>query len=369
LSSTISASIESEADIARERNHLTWVFNLKAATLLTEADINWPEPGEANEIFHMLNLAGKPYLLTLSSLGDLGKRQFHVSVIQNQPLDAKKAVVLDTEIVLPIQKTAIFGFQNAEGRPFFLSVTIPPLPVASVGRDRGSETRQKSSFSKEGQAEFERGAVRCSDLVPLPRLVKSVDAVYPEIARQAKVGGIVNMDIRTDTTGKVKKVRVLRSIPLLDQAAIDAVRQWVFEPVIVDGTATDAVFTVGVGFSPDHRPNGYVGTAWLCPGDKILAGAVKVEGQIPPPKCIKSVTPTYPEIARNARSEGPVILGVRTDEQGKVEAVSVIRSIPLLDQAAIDAVRQWVYEPLIVKGKPRKAAFTVTVGFWLEKLP
>jgi TonB family protein len=366
LSSTISASIESEADIAREQNHLASVFNLKEVKLLTEADINWPGPGEGNEIFHMLDLDGKPYLLTLSQLGELGKRQFHISVIQNQPVDAKRAVVLDTEIVLPSQKTAIFGFQNAEGRPFFLSVSIPPLPVASAEKDRDSGTRQKSSLSKKGQAEFERGAVRCSDLVPFPRLVKSVDPVYPEIAKQAKVEGLVDLDIRTDTAGRVKKVRVLRSIPLLDQAAVDAVRQWVFEPVLVDGQATDAVFTVGVGFSPKYRPSGFVGTAWLVPGDKIIAGAVKVEGQIPPPKCIKSVAPTYPEIARNARVEGPVILGVRTDEKGKVEAVSVIRSIPLLDQAAVDAVRQWVYEPLVIKGKPRKAAFTVTVGFWLD---
>jgi TonB family protein len=360
LSSTISASIESEADIAREQSHLASVFNLKEVKLLTEADINWPEQREGNKIFHMLDFDGKPYLITLSPLGELRKRNFHIVVMQNQPASGDK-VVLDTEIVLPNQKTAIFGFQNAQGRPFFLSLFIPRLPEAGGGTGRDSEKVQTPGLSKKGQAEFERGAVRCSELVPPPRLIKSVDAVYPELARQAKVEGIVDLDIRTDTTGRVRDVRVLRSVPLLDQAAVDAVRQWVFEPVNVEGAAVDAIITVGIGFSLKSSPFGSVSTAWLFPGDRIVTGAVKIEGQIPPPKCIKSVPPAYPEIARQAKTEGLVILAIRTDERGRVEAVKVIRSIPLLDQSAVDAIRQWVYEPLVIKGKPRKAAFTVSL--------
>ena len=45
----------------------------------------------------------------------------------------------------------------------------------------------------------------------------------------------------------------------------------------------------------------------------------------------------------------------------------VLRSIPALDRAAMDAVRQWVYEPLLIEGKPRKVIFTVTVRFALNK--
>jgi protein TonB len=64
--------------------------------------------------------------------------------------------------------------------------------------------------------------------------------------------------------------------------------------------------------------------------------------------------------------EGVVILGVKTDEEGKVKDVIVLRSIPLLDQAAIDAVRQWVYEPLVIDGKAVPVVFTVTVRFQLK---
>jgi TonB family protein len=85
----------------------------------------------------------------------------------------------------------------------------------------------------------------------------------------------------------------------------------------------------------------------------------------PPPKLIKEVKPIYPEIARKARVEGIVILEVTTDLYGKVQNVKVLKSIPLLDQAAIDAVKQWLYEPMIIDGKPRGVIFTVTVRFVL----
>ena len=66
------------------------------------------------------------------------------------------------------------------------------------------------------------------------------------------------------------------------------------------------------------------------------------------------------------RIEGTVILEASTDTYGRVVAVRVLRSIPLLDAAAVDAVRQWVYEPLLVNGRPRPVTFTVTVRFVLK---
>jgi protein TonB len=64
--------------------------------------------------------------------------------------------------------------------------------------------------------------------------------------------------------------------------------------------------------------------------------------------------------------EGLVILEVQTDKTGQVASIRVLRSVPLLNQAAIDAVKQWVYEPMIVDGQPKGVVFTVTVNF---KLP
>jgi protein TonB len=55
-----------------------------------------------------------------------------------------------------------------------------------------------------------------------------------------------------------------------------------------------------------------------------------------------------------------------TDTQGNVARVKVLQSIPELDQAAIDALRQWKYEPVIIDGKPKAVVFTVTIRFQLK---
>jgi len=99
----------------------------------------------------------------------------------------------------------------------------------------------------------------------------------------------------------------------------------------------------------------------------IPPGSVKAVGKIKPPKPIKMVKPVYPEEARKAGAEGVVVLQVQTDIYGRVASVKVLKSIPLLDQAAIEAVKQWVYEPVIVGGQPKIGIFTVTVNFKLEE--
>ncbi len=93
---------------------------------------------------------------------------------------------------------------------------------------------------------------------------------------------------------------------------------------------------------------------------------VRAGGEIRAPRLVRRVDPLYPEIARQARVEGVVIIEATTDVYGRVQAVRVLRSIPLLDQTAIDAVRQWVYEPMLINGKPRGVIFTVTVTFKLK---
>ena len=89
-------------------------------------------------------------------------------------------------------------------------------------------------------------------------------------------------------------------------------------------------------------------------------------GEIRPPKLVRRIDPLYPEIARQARVEGIVIIEAITDIYGRVERVKVLKSIPLLDQAASDAVRQWLYEPMVINGRPRGVIFTVTVTFKLK---
>ena len=94
--------------------------------------------------------------------------------------------------------------------------------------------------------------------------------------------------------------------------------------------------------------------------------AVRVGGQIKEPKKLKNVNPAYPDIAKQARVQGVVILECTISPQGKVTDVKVLRGIPLLDAAAIEAVKQWVYSPTLLNGVPVPVIMTVTVNFRLS---
>jgi len=72
---------------------------------------------------------------------------------------------------------------------------------------------------------------------------------YPAIARSARVTGTVILEAVIAEDGTVRDVRVLRSIRLLDEAAIEAVRQWRFTPTLLNGEAVPVIMTVTVAFN------------------------------------------------------------------------------------------------------------------------
>jgi TonB family protein len=92
------------------------------------------------------------------------------------------------------------------------------------------------------------GAVRVGGNVPPPRKLHHVDPVYPEGAAKAGLMGVVIAEVEIAADGSVANARVLRSIPLLDRAALDAIRQWRFEPTVVMGRAVPVILTVTVPF-------------------------------------------------------------------------------------------------------------------------
>ncbi len=92
-----------------------------------------------------------------------------------------------------------------------------------------------------------------------------------------------------------------------------------------------------------------------------------VGGNIRPPARVVYVQPVYPQIALAARKEGTVILQAVIDENGSVREVKVLRSVPLLDDAAVQAVSQWKFTPTLLNGAPVPVVMTVTVGFTLQR--
>jgi len=97
--------------------------------------------------------------------------------------------------------------------------------------------------------------------------------------------------------------------------------------------------------------------------EKAKASAVRVGGKISPPIKMNDVKPVYPAIAKNAGVTGVVIIEATVGADGKVIDAKVLRSVPLLDQAALDAVRQWEYSPTLLNGVPVPVVMTVTVNF------
>jgi protein TonB len=90
---------------------------------------------------------------------------------------------------------------------------------------------------------------------------------------------------------------------------------------------------------------------------------IRVGGDIERPTLLRRVNPEYPQIAISAKKEGVVILEATVDTEGAVTRVRVLRSEPLLDNAAVDAVRQWRYSPLQLNGRAHPFILTVTVSF------
>jgi protein TonB len=98
-------------------------------------------------------------------------------------------------------------------------------------------------------AESSNGVLRVGDDLPPPRKIADVPPVYPAAAQDARVGGVVILEIVIDETGHVSEARVTRSVPLLDQAAVDAVRQWEYEPTLLNGVPVSVTMHVTVNFT------------------------------------------------------------------------------------------------------------------------
>lgn len=92
----------------------------------------------------------------------------------------------------------------------------------------------------------------------------------------------------------------------------------------------------------------------------------RVGGDLQAPALIHRVEPEYPGVAISGKISGTVILEATVNEAGAVTDVTVLRSILVLDKAAIKAVKQWRYEPLVLNGKPSPFILVVTLTFTLR---
>lgn len=195
------------------------------------------------------------------------------------------------------------------------------------------------------------GAIRIGGAIKTPTKIRDVRPVYPPEAMAAKVSGMVILEARINEDGAVEDAQVLRSIPILDQAAIDAVMQWRFRPTLLNGKAVPVIMTVTVNFTLQDAT-----------AQRGRTPEAAVAGQRRMPEVVKEVKPTYTDVARQAGIEGTVEMEVTVGTDGSVTDARVIRSIPLLDASALEAVRQWKFTPI-----PQAVAVNIEMSFRLPR--
>ena len=189
-----------------------------------------------------------------------------------------------------------------------------------------------------------------------------VAPVYPPLARQARIQGTVVLKAIIGKEGSVENLQLISGHPMLAPAAIEAVRQWKYQPYRIDGRAVEVATEVRVNFELANDPateGGLVSNARL--GE--CQGCVRTTEMIMRGLRIQKVDPIYPPQAISAHVAGSVSLDVHIDQAGLVQQVTLITGHPMLAPAAIEAVRQWRYRPFELNGKPRDVQIQVWLNF------
>lgn len=218
---------------------------------------------------------------------------------------------------------------------------------------------------------------------PIPRRVYAVMPTYPQQLVQSGLQAFITAQVVIDDSGRVVETRRVYSgisrvsdyaqpqpSPVDGNAADifwstvdDALQRWQYEAPSMAPIA----FPVSFRFGPDRDGIELNATpAPFNPAPLWHAGAVSVGNGIAPPEKVKNVPPVYPLEAQNAKVQGLVIVEVRIEADGRVSNARVMRSVPQLDQAALDAISQWEFSPTLDReGRPTPVIMTVTVQFTL----
>ena len=120
-----------------------------------------------------------------------------------------------------------------------------------------------------------------------------------------------------------------------------------------------------LGCVPDGDPGGVVGGEGTGLAPKAAPAPRRPGGDVRPPVKVKDVVPVYPDLARISHVQGAVVLECVIEADGSVTSIRVVQGTPLLDEAAVSAVRQWRYRPTYLNGEPIAVIMNVTVEFRL----
>jgi TonB family protein len=249
------------------------------------------------------------------------------------------------------------------------------------------DTAQSVSNRQVGPGPLERRAKAVTPENPIPRRIHYEAPVLPDTVEAT--GGTIVVKLTLDDVGRVAEARATEmavkgsdfSVTLSGDDLLAQIAKTVRGMPVDTGSAVreaaDAFVDAALASvrqwrydSPAEAPLAFSVPVRIGKAPEIMAfksappeGALRVGGNIKTPTKIRDVRPVYPPIARAANVTGVVILEVRIGADGHVEEARVLRSIPLLDQAALDAVTQWEFTPTLMNGQAVPVIMTVTVNF------
>ena len=234
-------------------------------------------------------------------------------------------------------------------------------------------------------------------------LIHQVAPVYPPIAKTAHISGTVVLHVVIATDGTIKNLQYVSGPPLLMKSAMDAVRQWVYRPTLVNDDPVEVDTTVSVVYTLGGKdPNSAEGSTSPSdvpapPAEASPAAAadpsqdaqkeaatqspasanpepnasapklkrVRVGGAVASANLIHQVAPVYPKDAKKQHIEGTVLLHVTIAKDGTVENLAYVSGPPELTPSATEAVKQWRYKPTLLNGDPVEIDTTISVTYTL----
>jgi len=167
----------------------------------------------------------------------------------------------------------------------------------------------------------------------------------PQVQHVQRVSEIVNGELRTPN--KIpKKIQMVKE----DEAPPPSTG-------VVGGV---------VGGVPGGQAGGVLGgiISSTAPPPKVAAPQkLRVSSGVAEGNLIRRVEPTYPQMARAAHIQGTVVLQATISKTGTIENLHAVSGHPILQQAALEAVRQWKYKPYLLSGEPVEVETTINVEF------
>jgi TonB family protein len=184
--------------------------------------------------------------------------------------------------------------------------------------------------------------------VPVPKSTREVLPVRPSVLPPS-IDGRVTIRVTVGKDGTVKDANIVTHMALFDAAALAGVRQWRFEPVLINGAPVDVVLSKTVTFPKDRGP--------------ITISDTPPAIEVPCPKLIKQVDPSPSASTIPVGTRGRIFVEVVIASSGKVKGAQVLHGVsPSIDEAALDAVRQWTYEQTMVNGMPMEVVMVVVIN-------